>query len=65
MSVSKNKIREIGHLACLGDICAKLTPFMPVLALIMCVDHLIGSLYILLQLEKNLIGSKSRVYGTI
>ena len=37
MSVSKNKIREIGHLACLGDICAKLTPFMPVLALIMCV----------------------------
>ena len=27
--------------------------------------HLIGSLYILLQLEKNLVGSKSRVYRTI
>ena len=31
----KNTKREIGHLACLGDICTKLTPFMPVLALIM------------------------------
>ena len=27
--------------------------------------HLSGSLYILLQLEKNLVGSKSRVYRTI
>ena len=27
--------------------------------------HFIGSLYILLLLEKSLIGSKSRVYGTI
>ena len=31
----KKTIREIGHLACLGEICAKVTPFMPVLALIM------------------------------
>ena len=27
--------------------------------------HFIGSLYILLQLEKSLLGSKFRVYGTI
>ena len=27
--------------------------------------HLSGSLYILLQLEKNLVGSKSGVYRTI